>query len=50
MPQDKINEIRQPHWVCSGEDAQRELGWIPKVKLREGTELTARWYRENGWL
>jgi nucleoside-diphosphate-sugar epimerase len=50
LTRDKVNEIRQPHWVCSSEDAQRELGWTPKVMLREGTTLTARWYRENGWL
>jgi nucleoside-diphosphate-sugar epimerase len=50
LTRDKVNEIRQPHWVCSSEDAQKDLGWAPKVGLREGTERTARWYRENGWL
>jgi 2-alkyl-3-oxoalkanoate reductase len=50
LTRDKMNEIRQPHWVCSSAAAQTELGWSPKVTLREGTEMTARWYRENGWL
>jgi nucleoside-diphosphate-sugar epimerase len=50
LTRDKVNEIRQPHWVCSSEDAQKELGWTPKIMLREGTTLTARWYRDNGWL
>ncbi len=50
LTRDKMNEIRQPHWVCDSEDTRRDLGWEPKVKLREGTEITARWYRENGWL
>ena len=50
LTRDKVNEIRQPHWVCSSEAAQKELGWMPRVKLREGTEKTARWYKDNGWL
>lgn len=47
---DKFNELSQRHWVCDGGPARRELGWEPKVSLREGVERTARWYRENGWL
>jgi dTDP-glucose 4,6-dehydratase len=30
---------------------QRELGWKPKVSLREGLGMTIRWFRENAkWL
>jgi nucleoside-diphosphate-sugar epimerase len=50
LTRDKMNEIRQPHWVCSSEKTRRELGWEPRVKLKEGTALTARWYQDNGWL
>ena len=28
---------------------RRELGWRPTVDLREGLELTVRWYLENRW-
>lgn len=38
------------HFVCSAERTRRELGWEPKVPWREGVVLTARWYREHGWL
>ena len=30
--------------------AKRTLGWEPRVPLAEGTRITAKWYRENGWL
>lgn len=50
LTRDKMNEIRQPHWVCSSEETRRALDWEPRVGLAEGTKLTAQWYRENGWL
>ena len=28
---------------------RRELGWRPSVDLREGLDLTVRWYLENRW-
>jgi nucleoside-diphosphate-sugar epimerase len=49
LNRDKMNEIRQPHWVCASDDTRRDLGWEPRVKLREGTTITARWYQDNGW-
>lgn len=30
--------------------AQTELGFVPKVDLRNGIKRTANWYRERGWL
>jgi nucleoside-diphosphate-sugar epimerase len=30
--------------------ARQELGYAPKVSLREGIERTLAWYREEGWL
>jgi nucleoside-diphosphate-sugar epimerase len=30
--------------------AKRELGYQPKVPLKKGLEITARWYKEQGWL
>jgi len=50
LTRDKMNEIRQPHWVCSSEETRLALGWEPRVPLAEGTRITAKWYRENGWL
>src|SRR5438445_4454449 len=28
---DKVNELKQHHWVCSGEGARKDLGWAPKT-------------------
>ena len=30
--------------------ARREIGYAPRVTLREGIRRTIDWYRENGWL
>ncbi|MGZ6141703.1 MAG: NAD-dependent epimerase/dehydratase family protein [Myxococcales bacterium] len=47
---DKVNELTQPHWVCSGEGARRDLGWTAKVQWQQGVQEAVRWYREQGWL
>lgn len=41
---DKMNELRQKHWLCSGQKAKRELGFEPKIRLDEGITETLRWY------
>jgi nucleoside-diphosphate-sugar epimerase len=50
LTRDKMNEIRQPHWVCSSAWAQRDLGWKPQIDLKDGTRQTAQWYRDQKWL
>ena len=47
---DKVKEMRQPHWVCSHDEISRDLGWTPRVTLKEGAALTAAWYRQHRWL
>ncbi len=46
----KLIELRQRYWVCSAEKARRELGFEAQYDLATGIQLTAQWYRENGWL
>ncbi len=47
---DKVKEMRQRHWVCSHDEISRDLGWTPRVTLKQGTALTAAWYRQHRWL
>ncbi|MBI3951719.1 MAG: NAD-dependent epimerase/dehydratase family protein [Acidobacteria bacterium] len=44
---DKMNEMRQRYWVCSGQKAKRELGFEPKISLGEGIEETLYWFEET---
>ncbi len=50
LTREKVREMAQASWVCSSADLQRDLGWKPNVKIREGAKLTADWYRANHWL
>ena len=47
---DKVNELRQKHWVCSSEGARADLGWAPTMNWEGGVTATAAWYRAEGWL
>lgn len=46
----KVRDTLQPHWVCSWQKAEAELGYRPAVGLVEGLARTARWYEEQGLL
>ncbi|MBI4391025.1 MAG: NAD-dependent epimerase/dehydratase family protein [candidate division NC10 bacterium] len=37
-------------WLCDTSKAQRQLGVVPRIGLREGVVLTVKWYRDAGWL
>ena len=50
LTRDKLVELSAPHWVCDSSDTRRDLGWEPKVGWEEGTRLSAKWYRDNGWM
>jgi nucleoside-diphosphate-sugar epimerase len=41
---DKMNELLEKHWVCSGQKAKLELGFEPMISLEEGIEETVKWY------
>lgn len=45
----KAIEIVQDSWSCSSAKATKELGYQPKLSLREGMKQTFDWYREKGW-
>ncbi|MDZ7344951.1 MAG: NAD-dependent epimerase/dehydratase family protein [candidate division KSB1 bacterium] len=47
---DKVKEMREHYWVCSGEKAKQQLGFTPALSVEEGLRQTYWWYRDNGWL
>jgi len=47
---DKVQEMKQPAWMCSNAKAKRMLGFAPKTDIREGLKRTAAWYKSVGWL
>ena len=47
---DKFNILRQRNWRCDIGPACRELGYEPKVKLKDGVHNAVAWYKQNGWI
>jgi len=47
---DKMSELSHSHWICDATKAKEELGFIPKVRIKEGMKWTADWYRIHRWL
>lgn len=47
---DRVRDFRHKHWICSPRRAYRELGFKPRVGIKEGMRWTADWYRAQGWL
>jgi nucleoside-diphosphate-sugar epimerase len=50
LTRDKVREMAQRHWVCSGEELGRDLGWSPQVEIRDGARRTGEWYRQQRWI
>jgi nucleoside-diphosphate-sugar epimerase len=46
----KIEEIRQPNWLCDIAKARDLLGFEPHIFLAQGAQLTLNWYRKANWL
>lgn len=47
---DKLNELKHSHWICDAGKAERELGFIAQVGIKEGIKWAADWYRVHQWL
>lgn len=48
MSRDKVREAEARYWVAGCSAAREDLGYVPRVPLREGVEETVRWARETG--
>ncbi len=47
---DKFREAKQEGWLCAGERMQKELGYVPRVSMREGLQEALDGYKRDGWL
>ncbi|WP_022670209.1 NAD-dependent epimerase/dehydratase family protein [Hippea alviniae] len=47
---DKIREIRPKAWTCNNDKLFERTKFKPSVEIEEGFKITARWYKEHGWL
>ena len=47
---DKVKELKERHWVCSGAGARSELGWQPATTWQQGVPKAVEWYRKEKWL
>ncbi len=50
LTRERVREIGEGHWVCSGEGLAQALGWRARTPLEAGLAATAAWYRQHGWL
>lgn len=47
---DRVAYFCHPDWVCAAERQPPASLWEPRMPTERGIRLTARWYREQGWL
>jgi nucleoside-diphosphate-sugar epimerase len=47
---DRIKDFRHSHWICDSRKAREEIGFMPKIDIKEGIKWTADWYRIHRWL
>lgn len=47
---DKVGELTCANWTSSSQKMREVLGVTPQLPLQEAFNLTAAWYREQGWL
>jgi nucleoside-diphosphate-sugar epimerase len=50
LNRDKSKELLQAAWTCDPSLLKRDTGWEAVFDIGAGTEATAAWCREHGWL
>lgn len=45
----KLPELLMEHFLIDGSRARADLGFAPSVTFREGSRMTAEWYRRERW-
>jgi len=47
---DKMKEFSHLNWTCDARKVKEEIGFLPRVVIRDGMKWTADWYRIHKWL
>jgi nucleoside-diphosphate-sugar epimerase len=50
MNQQRIIDMKQDYWTCSGNKAKNDFGFNAEISLENGVRETLVWYQENKWL
>ena len=50
LNREKLNELTAVNWICSIEQAQKDMEFNPQFDLNKGVEQTINWYKQNNWL
>lgn len=50
LNREKLNELTAVNWICSIEQAKKDMGFEPQYDLNKGVSETINWYKENNWL
>jgi nucleoside-diphosphate-sugar epimerase len=48
LTRESVIAAKRYYWIYDGSKIERELGFVPKVTLREAITKTVEWYRERG--
>lgn len=50
LNREKLNELTAVNWICSIEQAKKDIGFEPQYNLNKGVTETINWYKHNNWL
>lgn len=50
LNREKLTELTAVSWICSIEQAKKDIGFDPQIDLHHGVAETIRWYKQNKWL
>jgi dihydroflavonol-4-reductase len=50
LNEQRVLDLGQPYWLCCGDKARQDLGFVPRTDLDTAVRETATWYLDNEWL
>ncbi len=50
LNREKLNELTAVNWICSIEQAKKDIDFAPQFDLTKGVAETITWYKQQNWL